>query len=172
MISQSYPETLHKTLKLTFICSLPPYIRLINPISKRFTTNGSFTSDQLPTWVEHSSDLVLRSNVSFLVIAYLLLPCFGYLPMTAHEWWSINPRLHHKELNFGYYTCTLVWLSISGHNKSKQHTFTLIRLQETYGAILFLVTRKWKHSEIVTRQSKYVVRFLCKIKEDFPSLFL
>ena len=31
---------------------LPPNIRLINPISRRFTTNRRFTSDDLPTWAE------------------------------------------------------------------------------------------------------------------------
>ena len=46
------------------------------------------------------------------------LACFGSLPMSAHSWWSIDPRLH--------YTCALEWLSTSGHTKSKQHTFPLI----------------------------------------------
>ena len=43
---------------------IPPNIRLINPISKRFTSNWRFTADELPTWVEQSQDLMLRSTVS------------------------------------------------------------------------------------------------------------
>ena len=38
---------------------IPPNIRLINPISKLFTTNQRFTSDELPTWVEQSQNLML-----------------------------------------------------------------------------------------------------------------
>ena len=41
---------------------IPPSIRLIYPISKRFTTNRRFTFDELHTWVEQSKDLMLRSN--------------------------------------------------------------------------------------------------------------
>ena len=48
----------------------PPNIKMINPISKRFTTNRRFTSDELPTWVEQSQDIVLRSTVSFLIVTY------------------------------------------------------------------------------------------------------
>ena len=46
---------------------IPPNIRLINPISKRFTNNRRFTSNKLPTWVEQSQKLMLRSTVSFLI---------------------------------------------------------------------------------------------------------
>ena len=49
----------------------PPNIRLINPISKRFKPNCRFTADEVPTWVEHSQDLMLRSTVSFLIVTYL-----------------------------------------------------------------------------------------------------
>ena len=50
--------------------NIPPNIRLINPISKRFTSNWRFTADELPTWVEQSQDLMLRSTVSFLIVTY------------------------------------------------------------------------------------------------------
>ena len=43
---------------------IPPNIRLINPISKRFTNNRRFTSNELPTWVEQSQEIMLRSTVS------------------------------------------------------------------------------------------------------------
>ena len=43
---------------------MPPNIRLMNPISKRFTTNQRFTTNELPTWVEQSQDLMLRSTLS------------------------------------------------------------------------------------------------------------
>ena len=49
---------------------IPPNIRLIYPISKRFTPNRRFTADELPTWVEQSQDLMLRSTVSFLIATY------------------------------------------------------------------------------------------------------
>ena len=49
---------------------IPPNIRLINPISKRLTTNQRFISNELPTWVEQSQDLMLRSTVSFLIVTY------------------------------------------------------------------------------------------------------
>ena len=49
---------------------IPPNIRLINTISKRFTTNRRFTSDEPPTWVEQSQDLMLRSTVSFLIVTH------------------------------------------------------------------------------------------------------
>ena len=49
---------------------ITPNIRLINLISKRFTTHRRFTSDELPTWVEQSQDRILRSTVSFLIITY------------------------------------------------------------------------------------------------------
>ena len=41
-----------------------------NPISKRFISNWRFTADELPTWVELSQDLMLRSAVSFLIVTY------------------------------------------------------------------------------------------------------
>ena len=47
-----------------------PNIRMINLISKRFTNNQRFTSDELPTWVEQSQNLMLRSTVSFLNVTY------------------------------------------------------------------------------------------------------
>ena len=50
---------------------IPPNIRLMNPISKWFTTNRRFTTDELPTLVEQSQDLMLRSTVSFLIVTYL-----------------------------------------------------------------------------------------------------
>ena len=43
---------------------IPPNVRLINPISKRVTTNQRFTSDELPTWLEQSQDLML---ISFII---------------------------------------------------------------------------------------------------------
>ena len=49
---------------------IPPNIRLINPISKRFTPNWRFIFDELPSWVEQSQDLILRSTVLFLIITY------------------------------------------------------------------------------------------------------
>ena len=49
---------------------IPSNIRLINPISKRFTYNWSYTSDEWSTWVEQSQDLMLRSTVSFLIVTY------------------------------------------------------------------------------------------------------
>ena len=50
---------------------IPHNIRLIYPISKRFTYNQSFTSDELSTWVEQSQDIRLISTVSFLIVTYL-----------------------------------------------------------------------------------------------------
>ena len=47
-----------------------PYIRLINRISKQFTPNQRFTTDELPTWLEQSLDLMLRSTVSFPIVTY------------------------------------------------------------------------------------------------------
>ena len=38
---------------------IPPYIRLISPIFKRFTTKRRFTSDELPTLIEQSQDLII-----------------------------------------------------------------------------------------------------------------
>ena len=49
---------------------MQPNIRLINPISKWFTSNWRFTADELLTWVEQSQDLMLRSTVSFLIVTY------------------------------------------------------------------------------------------------------
>ena len=49
---------------------IPPNIRLINPISKRFTNNWRYISNELPSWVEPSQDLMLRSTVSFLIVTY------------------------------------------------------------------------------------------------------
>ena len=45
-------------------------IRLINLISKLFTNNQSFTSDELSGWIEQSQDLMLRSTASFLIVTY------------------------------------------------------------------------------------------------------
>ena len=39
---------------------IPPNIRLINPISKRFRTNQRFTSNEPPNWVEQSQDIMLN----------------------------------------------------------------------------------------------------------------
>ena len=50
---------------------IPHNIRLINPISKQFTTNRRFTTDELPTWVEQIQDLMLRSTVFFLIVTFL-----------------------------------------------------------------------------------------------------
>ena len=50
--------------------AISPNIRLINLISKPFTINGTFTSDELPTWVEQSQDLMPRSPVSFIIDTY------------------------------------------------------------------------------------------------------
>ena len=58
------------SVKIEMDTYIPPNIKLINPISKRFTTNRRFTSDELPTWVEQSQDLMLRSTVSFLIVTY------------------------------------------------------------------------------------------------------
>ena len=49
---------------------IPPNIRLINPISRRFTNNRRFTSSELPIWVEESLNLMLTSTVSFLIVTY------------------------------------------------------------------------------------------------------
>ena len=49
---------------------ISPTLRLINLISKWFTTNRRFTSDELSTWFETSQDLMLRSTVSFLIVTY------------------------------------------------------------------------------------------------------
>ena len=71
---------------------IPPNTRLINQISKRLTTNRRFTSDELPTWVEQSQDLMLRSTVSFLIVtysgpflsfshlSYCIFPCPFFIP--------------------------------------------------------------------------------------------
>ena len=49
---------------------ISPNISLINPISKRFTNNRRFISEELPTWVEQSQDLMLRSTISFFIVTY------------------------------------------------------------------------------------------------------
>ena len=45
---------------------IQPNIRLISGSH----TNRRFTADELPTWVEQSQDLMLRSTVSFLIVTY------------------------------------------------------------------------------------------------------
>ena len=45
---------------------IPPNIRLIT----RSLIQRRFTADELPTWVEQSQDLMLRSTVSFLIVTY------------------------------------------------------------------------------------------------------
>ena len=32
------------------------------------------------------------------MLLQILLSCFGLLPINAHAWWSINPRMHHKQI--------------------------------------------------------------------------
>ena len=50
--------------------NIPPKYQVDNPISKRFKPNRRFAADELPTWVEQSQDLMLRSTVSFLIVTY------------------------------------------------------------------------------------------------------
>ena len=50
---------------------IPPNIRLITQSLSGSHTNRRFTADELPTWVEQSQDLMLRSTVSFLIVTYL-----------------------------------------------------------------------------------------------------
>ena len=50
---------------------IPPNIRLISPISTRLTYNRRFKSDELPTLIEQSQDLMLRSTVSFLIVRHI-----------------------------------------------------------------------------------------------------
>ena len=66
-ISQFLSTLLWMNEKDTYI---PPTFRLINPISMRSTTNQRFKSDELPTWVEQSHDLMIRSTVYFLIVTY------------------------------------------------------------------------------------------------------
>ena len=49
---------------------ITPNTRLVNPISKRFTYNRSYTSDELSTWIKQSQVLMLRSTDSFLIVTY------------------------------------------------------------------------------------------------------
>ena len=49
---------------------IPPNIRLITRSLSGSHTNRRFTADELPTWVEQSQDLMLRSTVSFLIVTY------------------------------------------------------------------------------------------------------
>ena len=49
---------------------IPPNIRLITRSLSGLNTNRRFTADELPTWVEQSQDLMLRSTVSFLIVTY------------------------------------------------------------------------------------------------------
>ena len=63
---------------------IPPNIRLINPISKRFTPNLRFTSHELPTWVEQSQDLMLRSTVYFSSSLIRTLSCLSIIFQIAY----------------------------------------------------------------------------------------
>ena len=71
-----------------------PNIMLINLISKWFTYNQSYTSDDLSTRIEQSQDLMLRWNVSFLIITYLALSILSiifssYLFTCLSFWWCM-----------------------------------------------------------------------------------
>ena len=98
---------------------IPPNIRLINPISKRFTHNRRFTSNELPSWIEQSQDLMLRSTVSFLIVIYsgpflsfnhlsycIFLAPFYTSPFTLCAHWVSVCNWH--SLNTNYYGTTLV----------------------------------------------------------------
>ena len=49
---------------------IPPNIRLITRSLSGSHTHQRFRADELPTWVEQSQDLMLRSTVSFLIVTY------------------------------------------------------------------------------------------------------
>ena len=50
---------------------------------------------------------------------------FMFWPMTAELDYLSIPECIINKLNYGYYTCSLVWLSTYGQSISKQHTFPL-----------------------------------------------
>ena len=49
---------------------IPPNIRLKTRSLSGSHTYRRFKADELPTWVEQSQDLMLRSTVSFLIVTY------------------------------------------------------------------------------------------------------
>ena len=66
----------------------------------------------------------------FKLKRYYLISYFNVLVYC--QWLCIRDILSIQEciinkFNYGYCTCALVWLSTSGNNKSKQHTFPLMR---------------------------------------------
>ena len=69
---------------------IPPAIRLINLISKRFTYNRSSTIDELSTWVEQNKDLMLRSTASFFIVTYS--DPFGHLSKLHFSLPTFIPR--------------------------------------------------------------------------------
>ena len=107
---------------------IPPKIRLINLISKRFTTNWRFTSDELPIWEEQSQDLMLRSTVSKQLImqthemkkktCYLCMSITSTTPIKLHLasyikttgmkyiFWKCTIRnLEYKEIQYNFIIC-------------------------------------------------------------------
>ena len=80
---------------------ITPNIRLINLISKRFTTHRRFTSDELPTWVEQSQDRILRSTVSFFSSSHIqALSCLSivfYIAFFFSHFYS-SPLEHARYL--------------------------------------------------------------------------
>ena len=67
---------------------IQPNIRLVNPISKRFTNYWRFTSDKLSRCVEQRQDLMQRSTISFLIVEdsgpFLSFNHFQVAFFTAH----------------------------------------------------------------------------------------
>ena len=62
---------------------IPPNTRLINLISKRFTSDRWFTSNELSTWVDLSQDLMLISTVCFLTLRATCSPTVEFSRLSA-----------------------------------------------------------------------------------------
>ena len=142
--------------------------RLISgPIYKRFTSNRRFTADELPTWVEQSQDLMLRSTVSFLIVTY----SGTFLSFILQLHFSL-PTFIPRHLRFA------CWVSVCNWHSLKTN---YMYYGTTFGGVPRWQWLKWrnpndyhKQNHISTTRSSrksVILRLVSRTPELFPIFF-
>ena len=130
---------------------IPLNIRLIYQISKRFTYNQRFTSDELPVWVEQSQDLMLRSTVSFIIVTYLDTFWMSPIWMTYHVCLSVCLSFCLSICLFVYlsvclfvclYVCLFIYLSVLPIKKKKRCDINWLRYKTGHNMIIIFPFRR------------------------------